>query len=305
MNTVKTILLILLILIVLITIYVLFLRKDYDKRLLVVDNDIYHPLNYVYIFNNTLSKKFCNNIIKAGEETAAKIGGWTTKRHKSYATTDIPVKMFLNKNIINQLDTMFRTKIKPKIEKHYKIKLGNFGLNDHRDMFIVKYEYGEGSQDHLDFHRDGSVISYVIQLSEPYEYAQGGTTFETIGYTHTGKKGSLALHSGKVRHAGNKIISGKRYILVGFLDRDKSIINNNNTPFYNPMYFHLKHPYIVRNNQYIKDSDIINMIATRSLEEIVNKIKILLVQIKQYNPKEYSSVYTYYKKMFVHYGITI
>ena len=305
MKAIKAILLVFLILVLLITVYVLFFNREYDKRLLVVNNDVYHPLNYVYIFNNTFSRQFCDDIVKAGEETAEKIGGWTTKRHKSYATTDIPVRSLYNKNMISRLDDAFRTKIKPKIEKYYKINLGNFGLLDHRDMFIVKYEHGDGLQDHLDFHRDGSIISYVLQLSNPNEYVQGGTTFESIGYTHTGQKGSLALHSGKVRHAGNKIFGGKRYILVGFLDKDKSILNGNNTKFYNSKYFHLKHPYIIRNNKYIKDSDIINMISTENLQEIVNKIRNLLPKIQHFNQKEYIGVFNYYKKMLAHHGIEL
>ena len=93
--------------------------------------------------------------------------------------------------------------------------------------------------------------------------------------------------------------------MVGFLDKETSIINEQNKQFYNPLYFHLKHPYIVRNNKYIKDSDIINMIATENLEEIVSKIRVLLGQIKHHNPNEFIGVFNYYKKMLIHHGIEL
>ena len=157
-NKIIIILLILLILLSFIFIYKK-INKKYYKNLKVVDNDKYHHLNYIYIFNDIYTKQFCNDIIEAGEETARSIGGWTTDRHKSYATTDIPVKNLLNKNVVNKIDFIFKTKIRPKIEKYYKVKLGNFGLNNHKDMFIVKYEHGNNAQDHLDFHRDGTIIS--------------------------------------------------------------------------------------------------------------------------------------------------
>ena len=284
-----------------IVVYSLFIKKDYDKKIVSIENHKYHPLNYVYVFDNTLSNSFCDEIIQAGEETATSIGGWTNQRHENYATTDIPVRILNNKDVVKKIDNLFRKKIKPKIEKYYKVNLGDMGALDHLDLFIVKYEHGDNLQDKLDFHRDGSIVSYVIQLSEQFEYSHGGTQFQESGYIHKGNKGSLALHSGKVRHGGNKILWGKRYIMVGFVDSDLNITGD--TKYYNNVYHDLKKPYISKNDPNIRDKDIINTIASKNLDEIASTIKKHLVTLRNRDMHAYSHMWHYYKRKFNEYNI--
>ena len=91
----------------------MFLRKDYDKRLLVVDNDIYHPLNYVYIFNNTLSKKFCNNwgaIIKYQDLSFKIIGD-----HVGH------IPNFMDKIDSYDFEPFTKSRLKVILEEYYKM----------------------------------------------------------------------------------------------------------------------------------------------------------------------------------------
>ena len=303
-KNIKAILILFVFLIVILFIYFTFLKKEYDQKILAIDKPTTdHPLNNVYVFNDIYTKSFCDWIVEVGESTAEQIGGWTTDRHKSYATTDIPVKKLNDKTLIGQINKKFKTIIKPKIERYYKVSLGNYDINDHRDIFVVKYEYGNGSQDHLDFHRDGSIISYVIQLSERFEYSHGGTMFEEKGYTHIGDKGSIALHSGKIRHAGNKISWGKRYILVGFLDNGLPTIGSIDNKWYCTKYLNLKRPFIVRNDKAIRDDAIIKMLGPVSLDFIFETIEEFLKILKRYKDKrQYNMLVKFYKLKFKELG---
>ena len=72
----------------------------------------------------------------------------------------------------------------------------------------------------LSIHRDSSVLSFIALLSNPDDYIGGGTYYEYYDKTVMPAKGDLLFHSGKIRHGGNKITSGKRYILIGFFNVD-------------------------------------------------------------------------------------
>jgi len=93
-------------------------------------------------------------------------------------------------------------------------------------VFFVKYEMPPVDattagkkfyQQSLSEHRDGSVITFNIVLSDSCEYTGGGTRFVDINRTLRLDKGHCLLHCGKIHHEGVAISSGKRVIMVGFL----------------------------------------------------------------------------------------
>ena len=55
------------------------------------------------------SKEETQAIIDEAEERAARMGGWTTKRHANYATTDVPVQE------LPRTHTWFREKALPEV----------------------------------------------------------------------------------------------------------------------------------------------------------------------------------------------
>ena len=67
-------------------------------------------------YNKLFSKNVCDWIIFESEEYAKNNGGWTTRRHENYPTTDIPVEKI--KNIFNFVLFSF-TDIFNKIKKSY------------------------------------------------------------------------------------------------------------------------------------------------------------------------------------------
>lgn len=138
--------------------------------------------------------------------------GWTSNRHRAYATTDVQVcdvytvDAWVRKSI--------RQRLFPAMSSLY------FGRDDmkfsFRDLFFVKYD--ARGQNYLDMHTDGSLLSFNILLNQSTEFEGGGTFFEHLQQTISGEQGDAVLHSGQVRHAGAGIQSGQRFLLVGFVD---------------------------------------------------------------------------------------
>ena len=168
-----------------------------------------------FCYNKIFTPDMCRFIINECEKYAVNNGGWTTKRHKNYPTTDLPVEKITN--IFGLVLETMNTVIK-KIKKSY-------GLNDNmtiniQDLFVVKYK--DNDQNHLDMHHDGSFLSFNILLSDTQEFEGGGTYFDD-GLTGHLEQGDILIHSSRIKHAGLPITKGTRYLLVGFLNINLSI----------------------------------------------------------------------------------
>ena len=163
-------------------------------------------------FTKVYTSDICKYIINESEKYATNNGGWTTKRHHNYPTTDLPVEKI--PSIFGLvLETMNTIVIK--IKKSY-------GLNDSiivnvNDLFIVKYKDVE--QNYLEMHHDGSFLSFNILLSNTQDFDGGGTYFDD-GLTAYLEQGDILIHSSRIKHSGLPINKGTRYLLVGFLNID-------------------------------------------------------------------------------------
>lgn len=164
-----------------------------------------NPLSKHYVIPSFINKKRCSEII----EKANKYGKWTSNRHKNYPTTDIPVDNIPELNVDNELE-----KIKDICKDKYQLETKS--IITPFDIFVVKYD--ANGQSSLDLHRDSSILSFVLLLSNPNDFKGGGTFYENANETVKPEQGGLLIHCGKVRHAGVTITSGVRYILIGFMD---------------------------------------------------------------------------------------
>jgi len=90
---------------------------------------------------------------------------------------------------------------------------------DEREPHVVKYDISRVEHQKLDMHTDKSEWTFLISLSDGdgRDYEGGGTFFESINSTVHLQKGHALLFPGKLRHRGQKIIAGTRFLLVGFL----------------------------------------------------------------------------------------
>jgi hypothetical protein len=90
---------------------------------------------------------------------------------------------------------------------------------DDREPHIVKYDVTKKERQRLDMHTDKSEWTFLIALSNGcgVDYEGGGTYFECLDATIHVQRGHALVFPGKLRHCGQKITSGLRFLLVGFL----------------------------------------------------------------------------------------
>ena len=101
----------------------------------------------------------------------------------------------------------------------------NLQLDD-REPHVVKYDVTKKERQKLDMHTDKSEWTFLIALSNGcgVDYEGGGTYFECLDATVHIQRGHALIFPGKLRHCGQKISSGLRFLLVGFLvDKTPSV----------------------------------------------------------------------------------
>ena len=101
---------------------------------------------------------------------------------------------------------------------------------DDREPHIVKYDVTKKERQKLDMHTDKSEWTFLIALSNGcgVDYEGGGTYFECLDATVHIQRGHALIFPGKLRHCGQKITSGLRFLLVGFLV-DKAAATSSST----------------------------------------------------------------------------
>ena len=208
------------------------------KNLIMSINQNKTIFNY-HLFPNIISNNLCDYIINESEKYSSKNisinnpYGWTTKRHKNYPTTDLPINKIDSLNTIIQ--NMVVYDIFPLIEKVYNVSKYFLACND---IFVVKYE--DNKQKNLEKHIDGTPFSFNILLNHETNFEGGGTIFHKPEGDNLvlNTKGGLLLHYGKDLHSGNNIVKGKRYILVGFISylKEFNIIYNKNNDNLNNLF---------------------------------------------------------------------
>ena len=90
---------------------------------------------------------------------------------------------------------------------------------DDREPHMVKYDVTKKERQKLDMHTDKSEWTFLIALSNGsgIDYEGGGTYFECLDATVHVQRGHALIFPGKLRHCGQRITSGLRFLLVAFL----------------------------------------------------------------------------------------
>mmetsp|Transcript_19107 Transcript_19107/g.24585 ORF Transcript_19107/g.24585 Transcript_19107/m.24585 type:complete len:384 (-) Transcript_19107:279-1430(-) len=90
---------------------------------------------------------------------------------------------------------------------------------DDREPHMVKYDVTKKERQKLDMHTDKSEWTYLISLSNGcgVDFEGGGTYFECLDATLHIQRGHALVFPGKLRHCGQRITSGLRFLLVAFL----------------------------------------------------------------------------------------
>ena len=130
--------------------------------------------NYVYITAEpALTSETCKFVIGQTESYVEK-NGWTTTRHYSVPTTDVPVSS------VPSVLKWFNSSLYPKLSNFVSSAFGVVDLLVH-DAFVVKYDatnVGNGAVS-LPWHFDESTFSFTVSLNDGFR--GGGTEFRKGG----------------------------------------------------------------------------------------------------------------------------
>lgn len=172
-------------------------------------------LKKIVKFPELFSENECDVMWEAVEAVAKQRGGWQRlqDRHRGYATTDLQVAKV--PDIYPFVQEALTQRLFPKLATCYSLDIETFRF---RDLFFVKYDTSKGAQRGVGIHRDGSNLSFNVLLNNATDFEGGGTFIEQNQETYLIDKGEALVHSGKLRHSGVSITSGRRCILVGFID---------------------------------------------------------------------------------------
>lgn len=173
-------------------------------------------LRQSYTIPKVWSAEECNFVLNALKDAVSKReSGWTTDRHAAYATTDVPCSE------VTEIDAWVRESLSTRVFSKLASRHGWSGESRglyFRDLFFVKYSVD--GQAGLALHRDGSIVSFNVLLNKAEEFEGGGTYVEADDCAYQIDQGDCFVHSGKLRHGGQPVTKGERFILVAFVDVD-------------------------------------------------------------------------------------
>ena len=154
--------------------------------------------------------------------------GWSS-RGVSLPTQDVLVQK-LSKESQDLVHRAIREQLLPLARRHYPHLNAAFDKQPYPrpgNLFIVRYcassqrPGGRG----LKLHKDETALTFNLCLSPEEGFTGGGTYFpanstDVDGLLVRPKPGCCVMHDGNIKHAGNEILSGQRFILVGFYNAD-------------------------------------------------------------------------------------
>ena len=163
-----------------------------------------------------LSEQECLWCVREAEDFAQLSGGWTTARHYSAPTTDVPLQSL--PAVLTLLKAVVLGRLKGCLARmFFPHAKGPVAVCIH-DAFVVRYSHSlEASQTHLPLHQDESTHSLTIALNSAGEFEGGGTFFQMLDCAVKPDMGHVLGFDGSLVHGGDPITSGVRYIIAVFL----------------------------------------------------------------------------------------
>ncbi|KAG6355562.1 hypothetical protein INS49_003524 [Diaporthe citri] len=193
------------------------------------------------ILGNIFSAQDCELVLNSVADYVQRRGGLQTDRHEKFATTDVPVseltRQFDDSSVLGKktagdvIQEWVSERILTRMASAAGFRPQDLGL---KDLFVVCYAGSDESssrkqvdvpvypipskQASLSLHSDGCLLSFSLLLNHHDAFEGGGTFFKGSGETFLVEQGGLLMHDAGLEHAGAKITSGQRIILVGFVE---------------------------------------------------------------------------------------
>lgn len=140
----------------------------------------------------------------------AERSGWGANSHDNHETKDVKIRNLISTAAISIFEKKVAEPMMEAIAEHYQLPRKLLRVED---AFIVRYAMD--SQRSLGYHRDGSLVSSIVTLSNNGDFVGGGTAFRD-GSLYKPQQGSGIVFSGQRLHCGREITKGARYILTLF-----------------------------------------------------------------------------------------
>lgn len=145
---------------------------------------------------------------------------WTKERHRAHVTRDLPASEVQGCAPGGWAYERLVAALRGVAPRH------GFDPDGYafRDLFFVRYDAAPGGQPGLSAHRDGSIMSFNVLLSDPADFAGGGTEFypddarPEPSPVPRSNRGDMLVHAGRQLHGAAQVTSGVRIVLVGFVD---------------------------------------------------------------------------------------
>ncbi|KAJ1453318.1 hypothetical protein M885DRAFT_524735 [Pelagophyceae sp. CCMP2097] len=139
---------------------------------------------------------------------------WAEDRHCSFSSRDIDCMKDVEELPFLEKWTgdIWATKVRPALASSYGLAVEDLLIED---LFVARYDAGK--RDELANHRDSSLLSFSVLLSDETAFDGGATYFDALGASVPLRAGDALLHCGEILHGGSKTTRGTRLILVGFV----------------------------------------------------------------------------------------
>ena len=156
---------------------------------------------------------------------ALPLGAWETDRHVSFPTRDVPVEVVCD----DFEDAVWARRLRPALAAAYGLPEAVLSLED---CFVARYDAapdGAGAADRLSPHRDSSLLSFNVLLSDAAAFDGGATVFDDDDdgdVMDAADAGDGVLHPGQLLHRGRRTTRGTRVLVVGFVGVDDGAVDD-------------------------------------------------------------------------------
>jgi regulator of RNase E activity RraB len=167
--------------------------------------------HHVYVVDTGLSALDCDDLIEITEQACRGQYAAYTYAKQTLGCREFPTLARAARDVVHSV-------VYSIYERFAADNASRLSLDD-REPHVVKYDVTKKERQKLDMHTDKSEFTFLIALSNGcgLDYDGGGTYFECLDATIHVQRGQAIVFPGKLRHCGQRITTGVRFLLVGFL----------------------------------------------------------------------------------------
>lgn len=167
--------------------------------------------HHIYIVDTGLSSLDCDDLIEVTEQACRGQYAAYTYAKQTLGCREFPTLAAAARDVVHSV-------VYSIYERFAGDNASRLVLDD-REPHMVKYDVTKKERQKLDMHTDKSEFTFLIALSNGcgFDFDCGGTYFECLDATIHVQRGHAIVFPGKLRHCGQRITSGVRFLLVGFL----------------------------------------------------------------------------------------